>query len=227
MPPLSTTSRVRLLERRRRSTRSPGRNVGVARLDDVHLAEHLARDQLDVLVVHRDALRCGRPAGPRRPGACCRASTPSTRRHVVRVDRALGEPLADLDRVARRTRSAAPGTTPGTRPCRPSSSVTRIRRTCFSSSSSIETVAGQLGDLRLALGLARLEQLLTTRGRPCVMSSPGDATGVERPHRELRARLADRLGGDDADRLADVDHAAGSQRPAVARGAHADLGLAA
>jgi hypothetical protein len=29
-----------------------------------------------------------------------------------------------------------------------------------------------------------------------------DAAGVEGPHRQLRARLADRLGGDDADRQA-------------------------
>ena len=33
------------------------------------------------------------------------------------------------------------------------------------------------------------------------------AADVERPHRQLRARLADRLRGDDADRLADFDHA--------------------
>ena len=31
------------------------------------------------------------------------------------------------------------------------------------------------------------------------------STDVERTHRELRARLADRLAGDDSDRLADVD----------------------
>src|SRR3712207_8349505 len=51
-------------------------------------------------------------------------------------------------------------------------------------------------------------------------------TGVEGPHRQLRARLADGLGGDDADRLADVDRAPGRQRPAVAGRARSDLGVA-
>ena len=39
---------------------------------------------------------------------------------------------------------------------------------------------------------------------------------VERPHRQLGARLADRLRGDDADRLADLDHLAGGEVAAVA-----------
>ena len=43
------------------------------------------------------------------------------------------------------------------------------------------------------------------------MSAAGDAAGVERPHGQLRARLADRLGGDDAHRVADLDHLAGGQ----------------
>ena len=36
----------------------------------------------------------------------------------------------------------------------------------------------------------------------------GDAADVERPHRQLRAGLADGLGGDDADRLAELDEVA-------------------
>ena len=53
-----------------------------------------------------------------------------------------------------------------------------------------------------------------------------DTTGVEGAHRQLGAGLTDRLGGDDADRLADVDELARGQRTAVALGAGADLGLA-
>ncbi len=49
---------------------------------------------------------------------------------------------------------------------------------------------------------------------------------VECSHRELRAGLADRLCGDDTDRLAEVDHLAGRQVAPVALDAHAALGLA-
>ena len=42
------------------------------------------------------------------------------------------------------------------------------------------------------------------------------AADVERPHRQLRARLADRLRRDDADRLAELDHLAGREVAAVA-----------
>ena len=51
----------------------------------------------------------------------------------------------------------------------------------------------------------------------CSVRDLADATDVERTHRELRARLADRLRGDDADRLADVDHVPARQVAAVAR----------
>src|SRR5439155_13293644 len=54
----------------------------------------------------------------------------------------------------------------------------------------------------------------------------GDTTGVEGTHGELRARLTDRLGGDDADRLADVDPLARGHVAAVAGLAHAVLGVA-
>ena len=49
---------------------------------------------------------------------------------------------------------------------------------------------------------------------------------VERTHRELRAGLADRLRGDDADRFADLDHLAGGQVAAVAAAADAAPRLA-
>ena len=67
---------------------------------------------------------------------------------------------------------------------------------------------------------ARLERALLD------LAARRRATDVERAHRELRARLADRLGGDDADRLADVDPVAASEVAAVALRADAALGLA-
>ena len=54
----------------------------------------------------------------------------------------------------------------------------------------------------------------------------GDAAGVERTQGQLRTRLADRLGGDDAHRVADRDELAGGHGHAVAALAHAGLGLA-
>jgi hypothetical protein len=67
-------------------------------------------------------------------------------------------------------------------------------------------------DLRLALRLRRDARRRTA--------------DVEGAQRELRARLADRLRGQDADRLADVDHLHGRQVAAVALLADAALRLA-
>ncbi len=66
------------------------------------------------------------------------------------------------------------------------------------------------GDARVPRFLARL--LRDARGR---------AADVERAHRQLRAGLADRLGGDDADREAELDQLAGREVAPVALGADA------
>ena len=50
-------------------------------------------------------------------------------------------------------------------------------------------------------------------------------TDVEGPHGELCSRLADRLRGNDADRLADVDHGTPAQIAAIAFGAQAVAGI--
>src|SRR5207245_1346768 len=62
--------------------------------------------------------------------------------------------------------------------------------------------------------VARLERRLLADARR-------RAADVERPHRQLRAGLADRLRGDDADRLAELDELAGGEVAAVALRAHA------
>ena len=77
-----------------------------------------------------------------------------------------------------------------------------------------------LGDFRETLRAARLEELDDTRQTVRDVRA-GDAAGVERTHRQLRAGLADRLGGDDADRVADLRERTGRHRPAVAGLAHA------
>ena len=81
-----------------------------------------------------------------------------------------------------------------------------------------------LGDVRVADAdvalVARLERALLD------LAARRRAADVERAHRELRARLADRLAGDDADRLADVHLVAAREIAPVALGAHAALRLA-
>ena len=200
-----------------------GQQLGVAGLDDRHPLEHLADDDLDVLVVDRHALRavdlldlvdqvhaaphaargCAAPLAGRShptiswwPTSTCSPSATSRRDRLE-----IGYAISSV----------------------PSSGTTTISR--FLSVSSMRTRPADLGDRRDALGLAGLEQLDHTRQTVGDVVT-GDTTGVEGTHRELRAGLADRLGGDDADRLADVDELAGRQRAAVAGRAGADLALA-
>src|SRR4029077_7275139 len=66
-------------------------------------------------------------------------------------------------------------------------------------------------DLALVPGLERRLLGAAARG----------AADVEGPHGELRAGLADRLRGDDADRLAKVHHLPAREVAAVATAAHA------
>ena len=77
-----------------------------------------------------------------------------------------------------------------------------------------------LADRGLALGDARLEELLDARQALRDVLA-GDAAGVERSHGQLRARLADRLGGDDPDRLAELHQPSGGEVTSVAHAAHA------
>ena len=86
--------------------------------------------------------------------------------------------------------------------------------------------AVDVADLGLALGDAGLEQLLDARQALRDVQA-GDAAGVERPHGQLRARLADRLGGDDARPPRPMPTMlAGRQVAAVARPADAVARLA-
>ena len=76
--------------------------------------------------------------------------------------------------------------------------------------------AGRDSSIVPSVGASRFDGLVELRR----------AADVEGPHRQLRARLADRLRGDDADRLADVDRRAAGEIAPVAGGADAADALA-
>ena len=75
------------------------------------------------------------------------------------------------------------------------------------------------GEHRRPLGGAGLEELDDPRKAVGDVLAD-DAAGVEGPHRELGARLADGLRGDHADRLAELDQPPGRERLAVAGRMH-------
>src|SRR5205085_5350650 len=81
-------------------------------------------------------------------------------------------------------------------------------------------LAVDLGDDRLALREAGLEELLDP-GQALGDVLAGHAARVERAHGQLGPGLADRLGGDHADRLPDLDHLPGRQVASVAHPADA------
>ena len=118
-----------------------GQELRVARLDDVHLAQHLADDQLDVLVVDRHALRAVHLLDLVHQ-VLLQGLHALDAQLLVRVHRALGELLAHLDRVAVGDREAGPQRH-GVLHLVAVVEVTVMRRTCFSSSSSIVTRAGR------------------------------------------------------------------------------------
>ena len=253
--------------------------LAVARLVDPDLLEHLADDDLDVLVVDRDALAPVDPLDLPHQVALDRVLAPGVE-VLLRVDRAVrdgiagADLLAVLDQELRAVRDrilalhdvlgaddrAVVGAgqealhrcrhVPGRG--RAGQDLVELHeipggrqqlRALGEDDRGVERLAA--GDLDLAAGLARddlddavdvadlglalgdpgLEQLLDARQALRDVLA-GDAAGVERPHRQLGAGLADGLGGDDADRLADPDHAAGGQVAAVAHPAHARARLA-
>ena len=143
---------------------------------------------------------------------------------LLRVEGTVGDRVAGLDVLAvgdDRPRLPVGRTTWCSSPW---SSIT-VTGMPLPSSSPMRTHAAGLGQAGRATRRASLEQLDDARQTAGDVLA-GDTTGVERPHRQLRAGLADRLGGDDADSLAELDRLAGGQRTAVAHGADAELGIA-
>ena len=202
--------------------------LGLARALDPHLLQHLADDQLDVLVVDLDALRLvdllhlGDEVQLGRGRAL-------QREQLGRAARALVECVARLDDLARRDeqpRAPRQLVLDRIRELAVGSELGRDDRHLRAALGLLDLdAAADLREGRGALRVPRLEDL--DHARQAVRDvGAGDAAGVERAHRQLRARLADRLRGDDADRVADLAHLAGGEEDAVAGLAHARLGAA-
>ena len=177
-----------------------GQELGRALGLDPHLLQHLADDQLDVLVVDVDALGAvdllhlgddvDLGLGPA-----------VDREQLGRVERALVQLVARLDPLAVLDVQVGPGRE---RVVVLLALVVGDRHLDGLVGLLDRDLAVDLGDLRQALRLARLEQL-DDAGQALGDVQAGDAAGVEGAHRQLGARLADRLGGDDPDRVADLD----------------------
>ena len=186
--------------------------VRVVGLEHRDPAGHLAHDELDVLVVDRHALLAVHLLDLLDEVALGLADTADLQ-ELLGVTGALHQGVAGLDL------GAVLDLEPGTVPAR-----CTVLGAVVADDGDDSTLAlvladpdhtGGAGQGGLALGRASLEEL-DHAGKTAGDVGAGDAAGVEGTHGELRAGLADGLGGDDADRLTDLDVLAGGQRHAVA-----------
>src|SRR5215211_4408279 len=207
-----------------------GEQRGVAGVVHDHLAEHLADDNLDVLVVDVHALRAVDllhlvDQVALRPGAPAVVAE-VVLQDLMRVDgpfrdRGVGPDLGALDELGPQQLTLD----------RVGLALFTIRR----GDNDLDLPVGvgllegdyavDIGEGRLGLGMAGLEELdhPGQTGRDVLA---GDTAGVEGTHGELGSGLPDRLGRDDTHGLAHVDGPVGRERPAVAGLAHAVRALA-
>ena len=192
-------------------------------VDDRDLAQHLAHDDLDVLVVDRHTLRAV-DALHAVDDLELHGTHALDAKNFLRVDVADVELLTELDvlTVFDQQRCATQH--------RVGDRLVTVVGGQDDAASAIRVLDGDatggLGDRGRTLGGAGLEQLGDAGQTLGDVIRRGDTTGVEGAHRQLGSGLTDRLGRDDADGLADVDEQTGRERAAVAGGADADRGLA-
>jgi hypothetical protein len=191
----------------------PGEEVGVVGLEDGDPTGHLAHDELDVLVVDRHALLAVHLLDLFDEVAL-RLADAADLEELLGIAGALDQRVAGLDLVA--VLHLEPGQA-GHRV-----GVLGAVVADDGDDPALALVladahhAGGAGQGGLALGRTSLEEL-DHAGQAAGDVGARHTTGVEGPHGQLGAGLADGLGGDDADRLADLDGLAGGQGHAVAR----------
>src|SRR5215213_1883727 len=196
-----------------------GEQLRVAWVVHDHLAQHLAYDDLDVLVVDVHALRAVDLLHLIHQVALGRGASAAVAEVVlqdrVRVDRTF------CDRGVRPDLGALDELGPeelaldlvladfGVIGCGDDDLDLPVRVGLLEGDDTVD-----LGEGRLGLGMPGLEEL-DNPGEACRDVLACDATGVDGAHRKLGARLADGLGRDDADGLAEVDGPVSRERPAV------------
>src|SRR6476469_9851059 len=207
-----------------------GQELRRARIDDRDATQHLPDDHLDVLVVDRHALSAVDLLDLLDEVDLHLAGTLDTK-HLVRVGGAFHQLLAHLDVVA-----------VGEQPLGAVVVLEHLQALTTGElvvDHFLATIVGNDGDLVEALALLEAHATGDVGDRRLVPRNPGleeflhagqtthdvaatrNTALVERTHGQLRAGFADGLGGDDADRLADVDELARRHRTAVAHRAHA------
>jgi hypothetical protein len=184
-----------------------GQEAGVAGLLHADAARHLTHDQLDVLVVDRHTLVAVHLLDLLDEVQLGLADALDLHQ-LLRVEGAVGERIAGADLLAVGHDVAAAG--------RQQHGVLVALVVDDRDRDALALVlvdphdTARTGETGRATRRARLEQLDDARQTTCDVLA-GHTAGVEGPHRQLRAGLADRLCGDDADCLAELDRAARSR----------------
>ena len=183
-----------------------GKEGGVAGLGDEHTAQHLADDELDVLVVDRHTLVAVHLLHLFDEVLLGLADALDLE-ELLRVLRAFHEGVARVDLLAVGDFEVCA--------CRQRDDLlVAVLGNDGHAAPGLVLVdahdaglADEHGGTLRGTGLEELDDSGKTVGD--VLTD--DATGVERTHRELGTRLTDRLGGDDPDRLAELDLTPGRQ----------------
>ena len=199
-----------------------GQEVGTTGLLHADAPGHLTHDQLDVLVVDRHTL-VAVDLLDLFDQVHLRLADALDLHQFLRIGRTLGDLVAGLDLLAVGDDRA--GTEREHHLVLFALVVDDGDRDALALVLAEAKHAGRPREAGDTLGSAGLEQLDDARQTAGDVLA-GHTTGVEGPHRQLGAGLTDRLGGDDADGLAELDRLAGRERTAVAHRTDAELGVA-
>ena len=191
----------------------PGQPRRIAVVDDLHTPGHLAHDQLDVLVVDRHAL-VAVDVLDFLGEVLLGLAGPAELHHELGVQRSVVQRGAHLDLLAVLDVQVAGDRN---RLLLDLAIVADDRDLALTPDQLDSYDSRELRHLRGSLGGAGLEELHHARQAVGDVAL-GHTTGVEGAHGQLGPGLADGLGGDDADGLAQLHELVGRERQAVTGG---------